>query len=133
MRQHLDGRKICSMGLKAPGRVTPTASYADLVAIVATHDEMGAPSLGTVLMVTWERWQREGHILTAFEISHYRPQDRPYEVLIVHPKTANRSGFFSLSVAAKHQSEVARVFRVSGWSFSMLANFSSRCSMIVTC
>jgi hypothetical protein len=81
---------FAKMGLQAPSRVTPTASYADLVAIVATLDEMGAPSLGTALMVTREWLQREEHIFTAFEISHYRPKDRPNEVLIVHPKNGEQ-------------------------------------------
>jgi hypothetical protein len=33
------------------------------------------------------RWlQREEHIFTKFELAHYRPKNRPNEVLIVHPK-----------------------------------------------
>jgi hypothetical protein len=81
---------FAKMGLKGPSRVTPTASYPDLVAIVRKLDETGAPSLGTALMVTWEWLQREEHIFTVFEMSHYRPKDRPNEVLIVHPKNGEQ-------------------------------------------
>jgi hypothetical protein len=41
-------------------------------------------------MVTWEWLQREEHIFTAFELAHYRPKDRPDEVLIVHPKNGQQ-------------------------------------------
>jgi len=81
---------FAKMGLKGSSRVTATASYPDLVAIVTKLDAMGEPSLGIALMVTWEWLQREEHIFTAFEINHYRPKDRPNEVLIVHPKNGEQ-------------------------------------------
>jgi hypothetical protein len=74
------------MGLKGSTRLTPTATYADLIATITKLDELGAPSLGTALMLTWEWLQREQHIFTAFQVAHYRPKDRPDEVLILHPK-----------------------------------------------
>jgi hypothetical protein len=77
---------FAKMGLKGSSRKTPTATYADLLAAVACADTAGIPSLGTAMMVTWEWLQREEHIFTAFHLSHYRPKDRPDEVLVVHPK-----------------------------------------------
>jgi hypothetical protein len=74
------------MGLKASKRVTPTATYAELFAAVAKADALGLSSLGTAMMLTWEWLQREEHIFSAFDVTHYRPKDRPREVKIVHPK-----------------------------------------------
>jgi hypothetical protein len=74
------------MGLVASTGVVPEATYAELLEAVAACDRLGMPSLGTAMMVTWEWLQRQEHIFTAFELSHYRPKDRPDEVMIVHPK-----------------------------------------------
>lgn len=74
------------MGLVASDGVVPEASYGEMLEAVAAADAEGMPSLGTAMMLTWEWLQREEHIFTAFELEHYRPKDRPDEVLIVHPK-----------------------------------------------
>jgi hypothetical protein len=74
------------MGLQGSSNLVPEATYQDLIAAVAQADKDGMPSLATAMMVTWEWLQREEHIFTAFELSHYRPKDRPNEVQIVHPK-----------------------------------------------
>jgi hypothetical protein len=77
---------FAKMGLVASDGMVPEAHYGELLEAVASADELGIPSLGTALMVTWEWLQRQQHIFTAFELDHYRPKDRPDEVLIVHPK-----------------------------------------------
>lgn len=74
------------MGLVASEGSVPEAAYGELLEAVAAADAAGMPSLGTAMMLTWEWLQREEHIFTAFELSHYRPKERPDEVLIVHPK-----------------------------------------------
>lgn len=77
---------FAAMGLVSNHQSVVAAAYVDLVAAVAQADAQGMPSLGTALMVTWEWLQREEHIFTAFELSHYRPPSHPNEVYIVHPK-----------------------------------------------
>lgn len=77
---------FATMGLVSKTKPVEAAGYADLLVAVAQADAMGLPSLGTALMVTWEWLQREEHIFTKFELAHYRPRNRPNEVLIVHPK-----------------------------------------------
>lgn len=77
---------FAGMGLVSITKPVEAATYADLLAAVAQADAMGLPSLGTALMVTWEWLQREEHIFTKFTLSHYRPKNRPDEVLVVHPK-----------------------------------------------
>ncbi|MCP1967971.1 hypothetical protein [Bradyrhizobium elkanii] len=37
------------------------------------------------------RPQREEHVFGAFEISHYRPKERPNSVKIVHPKNGEEA------------------------------------------
>lgn len=74
------------MGLIAATGMVPEAHYGELLEAVAAADGLGMASLGTAFMVTWEWLQRQEHIFTAFELAHYRPKDRPDEVLIVHPK-----------------------------------------------
>jgi hypothetical protein len=75
------------MGLKDVSKETPTADHAELLAFVGAADAGGLSSLGTAAMVAWEWLQREEHVFGAFLAEHYRPKDRPDEVLIVHPKT----------------------------------------------
>jgi hypothetical protein len=74
------------MGLVASDGMVPEATYGELIEVVAACDRLGMASLGTAFMVTFEWLQRQDHIFTAFELSHYRPKDRPDEVFIVHPK-----------------------------------------------
>ena len=75
------------VGLKDVSRETPTATYDELLAVVAAADEAGRGSLGTAAMVTWEWLQREEHVFGALLAGHYRPKNRPNAVLVLHPKT----------------------------------------------
>ncbi|MCP3445753.1 hypothetical protein [Bradyrhizobium sp. CCGUVB14] len=84
------------MGLKtrAPGqpvRQTPTATWDELVAFRAAAKELGYFSVSTAALLTWEWLQREEHVFGAFEISHYRPKERPNSVKIVHPKNGEEA------------------------------------------
>jgi hypothetical protein len=84
------------MGLKtrAPGqppRETPTATWDELVAFRMAARKLGYCSVGTAALLTWEWLQREEHVFGAFEISHYRPKERPNNVKIVHPKNGEEA------------------------------------------
>jgi hypothetical protein len=84
------------MGLKArsPGqlaRQTPTANWDELVAFRTAAKKLGYNSVGTAALLTWEWLQREENVFGAFEISHYRPKDRPNSVRIVHPKNGEEA------------------------------------------
>ncbi len=79
------------MGLKArapgqPVRETPTATWDELVAFRTSANKLGYNSVATAALLTWEWLQRQQHIFGAFEISHYRPKERPNSVKVVHPK-----------------------------------------------
>jgi hypothetical protein len=47
--------------------------------------------VATAALLTWEWLQREEHVFAAFEISHYRPEERPNSVKIVHPKNGEEA------------------------------------------
>jgi hypothetical protein len=84
------------MGLKtrAPGqpvRETPTATWDELIAFRMAATKLGYYSVGTAALLTWEWLQREEHVFGAFEISHYRPNERPNSVKIVHPKNGEEA------------------------------------------
>jgi len=84
------------MGLKArspgqPPRETPTASWDELVAFRMAAKKLGYGSVATAALLTWEWLQREEHVFGAFEISHYRPNERPNAVRIVHPKNGEEA------------------------------------------
>ncbi|ANW00530.1 hypothetical protein LMTR13_10505 [Bradyrhizobium icense] len=84
------------MGLKAhapgrPARETPTATWDELVAFRMSAKKLGYNSVGTAALLTWEWLQREEHVFGAFEISHYRPKERPNSVKIVHPKNGEEA------------------------------------------
>ncbi len=84
------------MGLKTrapgqPARQTPTATWDELVAFRAAAKKLGYGSVGTAALLTWEWLQREEHVFGAFEISHYRPKERPNSVKIVHPKNGEEA------------------------------------------
>ncbi|HEX7881946.1 MAG TPA: hypothetical protein VF499_04320 [Afipia sp.] len=79
------------MGLKsrAPGQAvkeTPTATWDELVEFRRVANYLGYRSVATAALLAWEWLQREEHIFGAFEIEHYRPNERPNSVRIVHPK-----------------------------------------------
>ena len=48
---------------------------------------MGLPSLATAALIGWEWLQREADIFGTFDVSHYRPKERPDAVRVLHPKT----------------------------------------------
>jgi hypothetical protein len=75
------------MGLQSSDRETPTASYAELQAFRAKAVEMGLPSLATAALIGWEWLQREADIFGSFDVTHYRPKERPHAVHVVHWKT----------------------------------------------
>jgi len=84
------------MGLKmrSPGqpvRETPTATWEELVAFRAAARKLGYGSVATAALVAWEWLQREEHVFGAFEITHYRPKERPNSVKIVHPKNGEEA------------------------------------------
>lgn len=84
------------MGLKTrapgqPARETPTATWDELIAFRMTAKKLGYSSVGTAALLTWEWLQREEHVFGAFEISHYRPKERPNSVKIVHPKNGEEA------------------------------------------
>lgn len=80
------------MGLKklAPGErptETPTATWEELGIFRTEAQRLGYGSLATAALTAWEWLQREEHLFGAFEITHYRPKERPNSVCVVHPKT----------------------------------------------
>lgn len=84
------------MGLKArspgqPVRETPTATWEELVAFRVAAKKLGYGSVATAALVAWEWLQREEHVFGAFEITHYRPKERPNSVKIVHPKNGEEA------------------------------------------
>jgi hypothetical protein len=84
------------MGLKTrapgqPARETPTATWDELIAFRMAATKLGYYSVGTAALLTWEWLQREEHVFGAFEISHYRPNERPNSVKIVHPKNGEEA------------------------------------------
>ena len=83
------GLKACAPG--QPARETPTATWDELVAFRAAAKKLGYGSIGTAALLTWEWLQREEHVFGAFEISHYRPKNRPNCARIVHPKNGEEA------------------------------------------
>jgi hypothetical protein len=84
------------MGLKTralgqPVRETPTATWDELIAFRVAANKLGYRSVGTAALLTWEWLQRQEHVFGAFEISHYRPKERPNSVKIVHPKNGEEA------------------------------------------
>jgi hypothetical protein len=78
---------FAQMGLRSSDRETPAATYAELQTFRAKAKEMGLPSLATGALVAWEWLQREVDIFATFDVSHYRPKERPHMVRVVHEKT----------------------------------------------
>ncbi|MET4245278.1 hypothetical protein ACVWXN_001478 [Bradyrhizobium sp. i1.4.4] len=79
---------------RAPGRPirpTPTATWDELVAFRAAAKRLDYRSIATAALLSWEWLQREQHVFGAFDISHYRPSERPNSVRIVHPKNGEEA------------------------------------------
>jgi hypothetical protein len=75
------------MGLQSSDRETPTATLAELQGFRAKAIELGLVSLATAALIGWEWLQREIDIFASFEVTHYRPKERPNAVRVVHEKT----------------------------------------------
>jgi hypothetical protein len=82
---------FAQMGLRSSDRETPTATYEELVTFRTKAIELGLPSLATAALVGWEWLQRETDIFATFDVSHYRPKERPNMVRVVDEKTNNES------------------------------------------
>jgi hypothetical protein len=70
---------FAQMGLRSSDRETPTATYAEL--------GRGA----TAALIGWEWLQRETDIFATFDVSHYRPKERPNMVRVFDEKTKQES------------------------------------------
>jgi hypothetical protein len=79
------------MGLKSSDHETPTASYVELQTFRAKAIALGHPSLATAALIAWEWLQRERDIFTSFEVTHYRPKERPNAVRVLHVKTSEEN------------------------------------------
>jgi hypothetical protein len=75
------------MGLESPDRETPTATFDELQTFRAKAVELGLSSLATAALIGWEWLQREVDIFATFEVTHYRPKERPNTVRVIHEKT----------------------------------------------
>ena len=78
---------FAKMGLRSTARETPTATYSELQGFRTKAIEMGYPSLATAALLAWEWLQREEDIFGTFDVTHYRPKERPNTVRVVHEKT----------------------------------------------
>jgi hypothetical protein len=70
------------MGLQSSSRETPPATLAELRTFRAKA--IGFSSLATAALIGWEWLQCEIDILDPFEVTHYRPKERPNSVGVVH-------------------------------------------------
>lgn len=48
-------------------------------------------SLAAAALIGWEWWPREIDIFATFEVTHYRPKDRPNAVRVVHENSGEES------------------------------------------
>jgi hypothetical protein len=78
---------FATMGLQSTDRETPTATLAELQAFRTKAVELGLPSLATAALIGWEWLQREVDIFATFQVSDYRPKERPNAVRVIHEKT----------------------------------------------
>jgi hypothetical protein len=82
---------FAQMGLSGDSRETPTARFAELQAFRAKAKELGFPSLATAALISWEWVQRGIDVFATFDVSHYRPKDKPNTVRILHEKTGEEA------------------------------------------
>jgi hypothetical protein len=85
------GNPFAKMGLRSSDRETPTATYEELQIFRAKAIEMGLPSLATAVLIAWEWLQREVDIFATFDVTHYRPRERPNTVRVIHEKTGEEN------------------------------------------
>jgi len=82
---------FAQMGLRSSKRVTPTATYDELITFRTKAIEMGLASLATAALIGWEWLQRETDIFATFDVSHYRPKEHPNMVRVIDEKTRAES------------------------------------------
>ncbi|QOZ33654.1 hypothetical protein [Bradyrhizobium sp. CCBAU 53421] len=82
---------FAKMGLESSDRQTPTATYEELIAFRGKAVELGLSSLATAALIGWEWLQRETDIFATFDLSHYRPKERPNMVRVIDAKTGTES------------------------------------------
>jgi hypothetical protein len=82
---------FAKMGLRSSDRETPTATYDELLAFRAKAVELRLSSLATAALIGWEWLQRETDIFATFDVSHYRPKERPGMVRVIDEKTKTES------------------------------------------
>jgi hypothetical protein len=90
-RQAAARQSFAQMGLHSSDRETPTATFAELQAFRAKAKELGYSSLATAALIGWEWVQRRIDIFATFDVTHYRPKDRPNAVRVVHEKTGEEN------------------------------------------
>jgi hypothetical protein len=54
--------------------------WEELIAFRAVARKLTYSSVSTAALLAWEWLQREEHVFGAFEITHYRPKERPNSV-----------------------------------------------------
>jgi hypothetical protein len=82
---------FAKMGLQSSDRETPTATFDELLRFRAKAVEMKLASLATAALIGWEWLQRETDIFATFDVTHYRPKDRPDMVRVIDEKTGAES------------------------------------------
>jgi hypothetical protein len=82
---------FAKMDLRSSNRETPTATFDDLQSFRAKAKETGLPSLATAALIAWEWSQREVDIFATFDVSHYKPKERPRSVRVLHEKTGEEN------------------------------------------
>jgi hypothetical protein len=82
---------FAQMGLKSSDRETPTATFEEMQTFRAKAFELGHPSLATAALIGWEWLQRERDIFATFDVTHYRPKERPHAVRVLHEKTGEEN------------------------------------------
>jgi hypothetical protein len=63
----------------------------DLQNFRAKAIQMGLSSLATAALIAWEWSQREIDIFASFDVSHYKPKERPHAVRGLHEKTGEEN------------------------------------------
>jgi hypothetical protein len=82
---------FAKMGLESSDRETPAATFDELQAFRAKAVELGLSSLATAALIGWEWLQREIDIFATFEVTRYRPKERPNAVRVIHEKTNEKN------------------------------------------
>jgi hypothetical protein len=82
---------FAQMGLVSSDRETPTATFEELQVFRAKAIELGHSSLATAALIAWEWLQREIDIFATFDVTHYRPKNRPNAVRVLHEKTGEEN------------------------------------------